>query len=519
VEFRRRWSKGLVAVLAAGMLVACGGGDGGGAAAAGPPDETAVLRAGWTVAPTNLDPHMATSEVPWFRFGLTAIYDRLFTVTAAGEAKGMLVESYEYSPDGLAMTMRLRQDVTFRDGTALDAEAVKVNLDRARTLQSPVVKARMSTVTAVDVAGPYEVRLTLAVPTPAVPYTLAECAGFIMHPDLVTSGDPATEANGSGAYSVEKFVPGESLTLVRDRTDYWDPDAAKVARIEHRVIPDFQAFSNALAAGQIDIGQFQPNNVASIEGRRGLTTVPVPQGISSDFMFNRAVAPMDNVNVRKAINLAIDREAITQALYPGSQAKSQYYREGLPGYDPALGKPGRDVAAAKQLLAEGGFPDGVDVGEVLVSTAVTKGLIDVIQQQLGEAGIRISPVSVDAIQIFSRYAEGRSAGLVQFSTAGTEPSAGAATVWGKQLNPAGTTPEFDQLLAAAADNRLTQEQRNEGYQKLNRFLVDQAWSAPITWITYPWVMSERLGGFSADMDYATTTGPYDFRHLTMQADS
>jgi peptide/nickel transport system substrate-binding protein len=516
---RRPWRTVVVAALAAALLAACGGGGGGGAAAAGPPDPAASLRAGWTVGPTHLDPHMAQSEVAWFRFGFTSVYDRLFTVTAAGEAKGMLVEDFDYAPDGLGLNLTLRQGVTFRDGKALDAAAVKVNLDRARTLQSPAVKSRMTPVTDVTVTGPYTLTLTLDRPTPAIPYVLADMAGFIMHPDLIANGDPATTVNGSGAYSVESFTPGQSLVLVRDRDDYWDSDAAKVAKIEHRVIGDFQAFSNALAGGQIDIGQFQPNNVASIEGRPGLATVPVPQGISSDFMFNRDIAPMNDVNVRKAINLALDREAITQALYPGSQAKYQYYREGLPGYDPTIKPTPRDVEGAKALLAQSGLTGGVDLGEILVSTAVTKGLIEVVQQQLLEAGIRMTPVSVDAIQIFSRYAEGKSAGLVQFSQTGTEPSAGASAVWGRQLNPAGTTPEFDALLAAAADNRKTPEERSVGYQAFQHYLLDEAWSAPITFITYPWVMSERLGGFSAQMDYATTIGPYDFRYLTMAAAS
>lgn len=131
----------------------------------------------------------------------------------------------------------------------------------------------MEPVTEVAASAPYEVTLTLSSPTDLMPYQLAGMSGMIMHPDLIANADPNMEANGSGAYSVESWAPGEKLVLVRDRDDYWDADAAQVARIEHTAIADFQAFTNAVAGGQIDIGQFQPGNVAAVEGRQGLNTV------------------------------------------------------------------------------------------------------------------------------------------------------------------------------------------------------------------------------------------------------
>lgn len=82
------------------------------------------------------------------------------------------------------------------------------------------------------------------------------------------------------------------------------------------MIPDFQAYTNALAGGQIDIGSFQPGNVAALEGRDGLTTVPVLQGTGVELYFNTGKEPLDDIRVRRAINHAYDREAIVEALYP-----------------------------------------------------------------------------------------------------------------------------------------------------------------------------------------------------------
>lgn len=88
-----------------------------------------MLRIGGTQGTNSLDPHMAASELASFKFGLAAIYDRLFTISSTGDVEGMLVTSSEYSDDGRTLTLALRDDVTFRDGTALDAQVVKVNLD------------------------------------------------------------------------------------------------------------------------------------------------------------------------------------------------------------------------------------------------------------------------------------------------------------------------------------------------------------------------------------------------------
>lgn len=522
---RLRWRGRLAAVVGLALVLSgCAGtGDGQqltpqatGTPIRGEVDPNATLRVGYGVAPTSLDPHAATSEVVSFRFGLSLVYDRLFTITSEGVVTGMLVNSWEYSEDGRTLTMRLREDVTFRDGTPLDAEAVRVNLERVRSM-STAPGTRLRPVTSVQVTGPYEVRLTLASPTQAIPYVLADVAGFILHPDLITNGDPATTANGSGAYRVESFTPGESLTLVRDRDDYWDPEAAKIRCFEFTAITDQQAYTNAIVAGQIDIGQYQPQNIAAVKGKEGLVTVPVPQGIGVELFLNHKVPPLDQVKVRQAINHAYDRAAIAQVLYPGSEPKWQYTRKGMPGFDEKLeGAYPYDPERAKQLLAEAGFPNGVHIGQVLVTTAVGSQLPDVLREQLGQVGITFEPVTVDQLQIFQQWGSGAAAGMLNFTPAIGEPVSTAVSRWEARQPPGlADDPEYARLKAAASAPGLSDEDRRAAAAKLNGYTVEQAWGAPIVWINYPWVMTDRLQGFTTGMDYATTSGPYDFRYLSM----
>jgi len=513
--FRRRTLRAAAALAAVGLLAACGSSDSG-SAGSGTPDTEATLSTGWTTAITSLDPHMATSEIASFRFGLNQIYDRLFTVKADGTVDGMLVQDYSYSEDGLGLILDLREDVTFRDGTPLDAAAVKVNLDRARTLDSPSVKSRMSPVVDVTITAPYQVTLALAEPTDTMPYVLAEMSGFIMHPDLVANGNPATETNGSGAYSVESFAPGEQLTVVRDRTDYWDTDAAQIAKIEYKAISDTQAFTNAMAGGQIELGQFLPGTVSAIDGRKGLVTVDVPTGIGVELFLNRSVAPLDDVKVRQAINHAYDRQEIVEALYPGSEARYQYSRTGLPGFDASLDDVySYDPEKAKQLLAEAGHPNGIDLGEVIIVNVVTPGVADVLQEQFAQAGIKITPIVKDGLEGPTSFGRGEASALLHYSPIGTSFTSGSSYRWGPRLNPAGVTPEYEQMLSDATDPRRSEEEREASAVALNNYLVDEAWGAPLVWITYPWVMSDKVGNFSTDMDYSTTAGPFDLRYLTV----
>lgn len=519
IMLRSRWAIHAVACVAvAGLVSSCGTSDSSSNSGTrnGTVDTNATLSVGWTQAVKTLDPHMATADLASFRFGLNNIYDRLFTVDNAGKVGGKLVTKWAFNDDGTQLVFSLREDASFRDGSPLDASVVKVNLDRARTLDSPIVKRSLSAIADVTVSGPYEVTITMTRPTDQLPYALAGSAGLIMSRSLIDNGNPAATADGSGAYRVESWAPGEKIVLVRDREDYWDTEAAKPARIEHTGIPDFQAFTNAVAGGQIDIGQFQPGNVAVTEGRSGLVTIPVEGGIGMEIAINRGAKPLDDVRVRQALNHALDRQTITDALYPGSRVRWQYAPEGLPGFDPSLENVyAYDVEKAKVLLAEAGHPNGIDLGEVAVSATATPGLADVAQEQFAKAGIRFEPRVLESIDVYSQFASGKFPLMIGFTSYGISFASGLNSRTAPSQNPAGTTPEYDALFAKVTDSRRTDDERSASAIELNKYLTEQAWGVPIEWTTYAWVMSEKVGNFSSDMDYSSTWGPVDLRYLTI----
>ncbi|MEE2057235.1 ABC transporter substrate-binding protein [Rhodococcus artemisiae] len=225
-------------------------------------------------------------------------------------------------------------------------------------------------------------------------------------------------------------------------------------------------------------------------------------------MLNSSITPLDKLEVRQAINHAIDRVPLVEALMPGSEVTHQHARRGFPAYEPALENVYEyDPERARALLAEAGYSKGIDLGDLLVSQAIVPGTSDAVIEQLAEAGIRVRPIVIDGQTISSQWIEGRNAAMLTFAQTGTEFSAGAATRWGPRFQPGGMSQEFTTLLADSADNRLDDAKRAARYQRVNKYLVEEAIAAPLVWLDDHWIVNTRVGGFSAESDYAGTTSP------------
>jgi len=499
-------------------LSACGGNggssDGEFQESSGPIDTSATLNRAEVFVATTLDPHQTPGESSLLVAALSYVYDQLFVVNSQAQPEGRLVTEWTTSEDGLTLSLQLRDDVTFRDGTPLDAAAVKVNLDRARTVESPVVKDEMAPVSKVTVTGDYSLDLTLSSPTPAIPFILAGGAGYIMNPALIKNGDPATETDGSGAYSVTEFSPGEKIVYTRDNEDYWDKAAMNFATVNVTAIPDPSALVNALRGGNVDIGSLQGHQIAGMENTPGMHIVQSYPSFFTELFLNPDIKPLDDVRVRQAINYAYDREEITDVMFPGSKPLWQNAPEGLPGYDPELeGLYPHDPAKARELLAEAGYPNGVDLGEVLVNVAMPEGLETILQEQFKEAGIQITTRRLSNSEVGAAWLEGKNAGYIGYSSYGLEFSQGSVVRW-RSNQPSEMPQEFTDLLAAASDGRLSPEERAAGYAKVNRFLVEGAYSANLVQLLPQWVVSDKIVGFDPKtVDYGNTFGAYYMRYL------
>ena len=413
---RRRLLAAAVALTAGLALTACGGGGGttgaGGSlveTAGAPQKPTGTLRmAAWQETP-NFDPPRTTTQNGMLIFPQ---YDTLTVVDEKFTTKPWLATSWT-QPDPKTWEFKLRSDVTFHDGSRFDAETVKLNLERAKKIVGGPYTNVYAPIDTVEVVDPATVRVTFALPQPNFPYMMSTVAGAMISPKAIKDGTDLTRTPaGSGGWIWQKDAHREGAEHVfKANPNYWNKGAVRVETITVKIMQEDNARLNAIQSGQIDVSStLQPNQMDTARNA-GLRVL-------SDFTFTGMFLIMDRKGtkvpafakpeVRQAIGLLLDREAYNKALLSG-KGDSKNGGFAAPGswwYDPSLdglNKP--DVAKAKQLLAQAGYPDGFsfEVG----NAPVIKAQNETVAQLLKEGGIEMKIVDVANGQYTADVRRGR----------------------------------------------------------------------------------------------------------------
>ena len=200
--------------------------------AADEPSDSTTLTWGWAL-PTSWDP--VTSVAGWDTHALALVYDGLTQLDVAGEVVPGLAESWEYSTDGTAVTVTLRDGLVFADGAPIDAAAVKANLERGRDQADSTLAGQLGIVTGVDVVDERNVTVHLDQADYQVPYLFAGKTGFIVNP--AAFDDPAalaTQPEGSGPFELVEYVPNAHADLVKS-DGYWN--AERIHIDEFHIVP------------------------------------------------------------------------------------------------------------------------------------------------------------------------------------------------------------------------------------------------------------------------------------------
>ncbi|GGK41764.1 ABC transporter substrate-binding protein [Salinarimonas ramus] len=374
-------------VLAAALATATLGLAAGGASA------QTTVRIGLAEDPDVLDPSLGRTYVG--RIVFASLCDKLFDIDADLNVIPQLAVSHETSEDGLALTIRLREGVTFHDGTPMDAKAVKYSLDRHRSMEGSFRRGELSIVENVEVVDPLTVRLDLKSPFAPLLATLTDRSGMIVSP---TAAEAAGDQFGNnpvcaGPFEFVERVQQDRIVLEKF-DDYWNADAINVDRVEFRPIPDSTVRLANLQSGQLDlIERALATDIPTIEADPDLvletTTELGYQGMTINVANGEgATGPLaESPLVRQALNLAIDREALNQvvfngAFFPGNQwvnPQNSWYQDAYP-------VPARDVEQAKALIAEAGVETPIVVDFMVPNNPEVRQVAEVIQAMAAEAG-------------------------------------------------------------------------------------------------------------------------------------
>jgi peptide/nickel transport system substrate-binding protein len=325
--------------------------------------------------PPDLDPHMqTTSSLQWV---LGMCYNGLLRYNVGPgngpDSEGAttvvpdLAERYEH-PDPLTYVFHLRKGVKFHDGTALSAEDVAFSLDRIRTRKAEFQRAYAFTpVDTVRATGDRTVTVKLKEPYAAFLNQVAAAYTRIAPKQVIESkGDMKQTIVGTGPFKLKEYRRGQRMVLVRN-PDYFEPGIPYVDSVEIAIMPDSSTQLAAFASRRIDI--VTPANYAQAETLKSVNPNTVLQEYTEMALqgigCNARRKPFDDVRVRQALCYAIDQQKIIDTVYQGhgrkQRAVSAAYAGWVVPYDKLPLSDAPNIAKARKLLAEAGYPNGFSV--------------------------------------------------------------------------------------------------------------------------------------------------------------
>lgn len=354
-----------------------------------------TLRFGLAEDPDALDPTLGRTFVG--RIVFSALCDKLIDISPDLKLVPQLATEWSWSDDSKALTMKLRQGVTFHDGEKFDANAAKFSLDRHLTMAGSQRKGEIGAVKSVDVVDDYTIRLSLAGPFAPLLSQLTDRAGMMVSPKAAQAlGDKfATAPVCTGPFKFVERVAQDRIVV--ERFDgYWNKDAIKLARIEFRPYTDNAVKLANLRAGQLDlIERLAATDVGEVKKDNKLRLGSIVelgyQGITINTNNGeQAKSPIGSSDkVREAFELALDRQALVQVVFNGEyQPGNQWLAPSNPSYDKAIPIPPRDVNRARALLKEAGMPNPV-VTLMTPTTGEQQQVAQVIQAMTKEAGFDV----------------------------------------------------------------------------------------------------------------------------------
>jgi len=354
-----------------------------------------------TLDPTE-SPAAAISEVLYGN-----LYEGLVRFAADGSAQALLAASWDISSDGLSYVFRLREGVRFSDGTPFDAQVAKFSLDRAIGPGSiNPQRARLAALRGVDVLGPYTLRLRLARRSGGLLQSLAGSAFVMLSPASVATN--AQRPVGTGPFCFLAWHRGDSIELSRNAA-YWG-GPVRLAGLTFRFIADPTAAYAALMAGDIDLFSHYPapESFAQFQRDTRFAVFVGPSESETVLGLNHRRPPLDNLLVRRAISLALDRHAIIDgAMYGYGTPIGSHFPPSNPAYVDLTGRYPHDPAAAKALLARAGFPDGFSLTLKLPPPAYARRSGEIVAAQLAQVGIRVAVRNLEWAQwldeVFTRH--------------------------------------------------------------------------------------------------------------------
>jgi peptide/nickel transport system substrate-binding protein len=530
---RRRSIHAVIVLVALTLLVVASASAGPGRQSASPtaaeqaPRPGGTLTIGLSAGFDPLDP--ATTSNTLARLVMKFIYDTLlYRDPKTGDIVPGLASSYSVTKDGRTITLRLRRNVRFHDGTRFDAQSVVFSLNRILDpkTRSPHRASVVGPVRRIRALNPYTIRIVMNYPFSPFLDTLTQVGFAPVSPTAVRAAGAnfSVRPVGTGPFMVQSVTPGDQVTMVRNPNYNWAPrffernGRAYLNRVVVRVIPEDATRMALGRSGAIDL-VYAPifSQLPSFSNNSQFKVRPAPRsGVPRSFILNTSRWPFNDARVRQAVAHAINKRQILQAAYGGNgSVASNILSPGLFGYSKEAAKlaPAYNPARARQLLTQAGWRRGSD--GILVkdgqkfsitygtSTPGTSFQItsQIVQSNLKEIGIE-TDIQPEAVAAYLQDIRAGKWHFADFLFAASDPDVLYTILHSSSINAAWNTARYqnaklDRLLLQARQ-ALVPRRRIALYAEIQELVMRQLPYVPYYNITQPFILNSRVRGLTID---------------------
>src|SRR5947209_1435095 len=453
-------------------------------AASGPePKGRAVMAWHVTIAPAWFDPSSAPAQITPFGM-LYAIHDALVRPYPGQKMGPSLAESWEESEDGKTYEFRLRQGLTFHNGDPVTTEDVKFSFERYKGTGASALKEHVREVEIVD---PRVIRFHLKEPWPDfMTYygTTATAAGIVVpkkYMEQVGEDGFKKAPIGAGPYKFVSTKPGIEVVLEAN-PDYWRR-VPNVKTLVMRSVPEATTRALMLRTGEADIAYaLDGPDAEDIQKTPGLQVVPSKHAsifwIEFPDQWNPK-SPWHDIRLRQAVNYALDRQAINEAACMGLCPPAGVIVPRVMDYALQAEVIPYDPKKAKQLLAEAGYPNGFDAGE-LTPIAGFPTVAEAVVNYLHAIGIRVRLRTMERATFLSAWRDKKLRGvfLAAVGASGNAATRAEAFMYSKGTYAYGGYPEIDEIFEQQAVER-DRTKREALLHRIQQLTIERVMFAPI----------------------------------------
>ncbi|MBA3415882.1 MAG: ABC transporter substrate-binding protein [Chloroflexia bacterium] len=434
---------------------------------------------------------------------LQTVFDTVVRFDEQRQPQPWLAESWAENEGNTELTLNLRRGVTYHTGREFTSEDVQFNVERVR---DPAIASQLRpnslTVTDMVLPDPYTIVFRFAQPNPIFFEFLFSLA--MLDRETAADLEGARQVIGTGPFRWQDYVPGNSVTLVRNDT-YWQAGKPLLDGIEVQIVDDKQSMVLSVESGQQDVAwQVLPQDLARLSGNPQVQ--PLVSEAGAQYYYIGAVTTADLVSdkrVRQAINAAIDRQRITQTLLFGLvEPTALPWPKNVPGYDAEIdGSVTFDLEKARRLFEEAGVAPGTTIVlEANAQDPQNAAIGQIVQADLATIGINLDLQTVENSVFQERL---NTAGFQQLYA---NTMGGAQNInWFAQVFPvriSGNASRYDAPAYVDLVNAMLAEPddaaRQPLYDQVNRLLVDESFNMPICQAPQGWVLRGNVTDFAYD---------------------